>query len=638
MKEPPRGDRKPTGTPELPAGPPLRFPSVLYLALALLLFWVVQRMVLAPVEPEPEPVSYSEFRSDLADGRVREVLLGEERIVYVRTERDESGAEVERSRSTIPVPDPDLVGALMDAGITLRGEPASRESPYGVLWWLILFVPLMLFWLYVMRRMATQGPGGSSAMSFGKSPARQLSGELTGVTFHEVGGIDEVETELKEIIEFLKTPERFTIMGARLPKGVLLVGPPGTGKTLVARATAGEAGVPFFSLSGSDFVEMFVGVGAARVRDLFEQAKKQAPCIVFIDEIDAIGRSRSGVATLQSNDEREQTLNQLLNEMDGFDPSQGVVIMAATNRPEVLDRALLRAGRFDRQVEVPLPTEGGRRQILAIHTRRVPLAPEMDMDRLARITAGFSGADLANIVNEAALMAVRGGHERVGPADFDLALERVVAGLQRTEPLSAEVRRRVAYHEGGHALMASLLLHTDPVHRVSIIPTARGALGYTLQMPDEDRYITSRSELEDQLAVMMGGRAAELLVYGETSSGSANDLERVSDLARRMVTELGMSEPLGPVRWAPAAGSGYLGELGGVRPDVSPATSALIDGQVRALLQSAERRSLDLLTLHRAALDAIAEALQEREVVTGEEITQIAEAAGAGKEAPARAP
>ena len=507
-----------------------------------------------------------------------------------------------------------------------------------MLWWLIPFVPLIFFWLYVMRRMATQGPGGASAMSFGKSRARQLSGELTGVTFQEVGGIDEVETELKEIIEFLKAPERFTAMGARLPKGVLLVGPPGTGKTLVARATAGEAGGPFFSLSGSDFVEMFVGVGAARVRDLFVQAKQQAPSIVFIDEIDAIGRSRSGVATLHSNDEREQTLNQLLNEMDGFDPSQGVVIMAATNRPEVLDRALLRAGRFDRQVEVPLPTEGGRRQILAIHTRRVPLAPEMDMGRLARITAGFSGADLANIVNEAALMAVRGGHDRVGPADFDLALERVVAGLQRTEPLSAEVRRRVAYHEGGHALVASLLLHTDPVHRVSIIPTARGALGYTLQMPGEDRYITSRSELEDQLAVMMGGRAAELLVYGETSSGAANDLERVSDLARRMVTELGMSEPLGPVRWAPAAGSGYLGEVSGVRPDVSPTTSALIDDQIRVLLQSAERRSLDLVTLHRAALDAIAEALQAREVVTGEEITQIAEAAGAKREVPVREP
>jgi len=461
-------------------------------------------------------------------------------------------------------------------------------------------------------------------MSIGKSKAREIAGEMTGVGFKDVGGADEVEMELKEIIEFLKDPARFTRLGARLPKGVLLVGPPGTGKTLLARATAGEAGVPFFSISGSDFVEMFVGVGAARVRDLFEQAKAKAPCIVFIDEMDAIGQARSSIATLGRNDEREQTLNQLLAEMDGFEANTGVVIMAATNRPEILDPALLRPGRFDRQVQVTLPTEEGRRQILAIHTRKVQLDKDIDLDRLAQVTAGFSGADLANIVNEAALLAVRRDRDDVTMAEFDLAIERVVAGLQRRMALKPEVKAKVAYHEGGHALVAQLLPHTDPVHKVSIIPTAKGALGYTMQMPEEDQYLLGQSELMEKMAVMLGGRAAELLVYSETSTGAANDLERATNLARRMVTEFGMTESLGPVRYLAEPAMSFLGGQSTVRQDVSPETARMIDEEIRNLVERAQRQATEILQENRSALDEIARVLQAREVISGDDICDIA--------------
>jgi len=464
-----------------------------------------------------------------------------------------------------------------------------------------------------------------NVMSIGKSKAREIAGEMTGVKFKDVGGLEEVEVELREIIEFLKDPERFTRIGAKLPKGVLLVGPPGTGKTLLARATAGEAGVPFFSISGSDFVEMFVGVGAARVRDLFEQAKAKAPCIVFIDEIDAIGQSRASAISVGTNDEREQTLNQLLAEMDGFEANNGVVIMAATNRPEVLDKALLRPGRFDRQIQVVLPTEAGRLQILKIHTAKVPLAPDVSLDRLAQVTAGFSGADLANIVNEAALLAVRQGREQVTMEDFDLAIERVVAGLQRRMALKPELKRRVAYHEGGHALVAQLLPSTDPVHKVSIIPTAKGALGYTMQMPEEDTYLLSKRELQEQLAVMLGGRAAEWLVFGERSTGAANDLERASDIARRMVTEFGMSETLGPVRYTTDAGMGYLGYAATMRQDVSPETARLIDTETRRIVEEAEALAEQTLREREEVLHRIAEVLITKESITGDQIRQIVE-------------
>jgi cell division protease FtsH len=369
---------------------------------------------------------------------------------------------------------------------------------------------------------------------------------------------------------------------------------------------------------------MFVGVGASRVRDLFEQAKAKAPVIVFIDEIDAIGQSRSTVGSIGTNDEREQTLNALLAEMDGFQPNQGVVIMAATNRPEILDKALLRPGRFDRQIEVTLPTERGRRQILEIHTKGVSLGPDVRLDRLSQITPGFSGADLANIVNEAALLAVRREGTAVSMADLDLAIERVVAGLQKAMPMRDEVKRKVAYHEGGHALTAALLPSTDPVHKVSIIPTSKGALGYTMQMPEEDQYLLGQSQLEERMAVMLGGRSAEMLLFGEPSTGAANDLERATELARRMVTEFGMTEALGPVRYAPNAGSGYLGFQVGNRQDIGPETAVAVDREIRRLVEEAESRSVAILTEHRAALDEIARVLQEKEVIGGDEIRRIA--------------
>ncbi len=587
--------------------------SFVYVLVAIALMWLFNEFIFRPFIIQRTQVSYDQFREDLEQGRIDEVVLGEDLIIYVMGAEEGESLEV---RNTVPVGDRELISDLLAQGVTFRARAPSSGLLTTLLGWLIPFIPLLIIWYLIFQRMG----GGGNLLSFGKSRAQEISGEMTGVTFENVGGINEVEVELKEIIDFLKHPERFTKMGAKLPKGVLLVGPPGTGKTLVAKATAGEAGVPFFSLSGSDFVEMFVGVGAARVRDLFEQAKEKAPCIVFIDEIDAIGQARAQAGVVQMHDEREQTLNQLLTEMDGFDPNTGVIIMAATNRPEVLDKALLRPGRFDRQIQVTPPSEGGRLQILKIHIRDVPLADGVDLERLAQITAGFSGADLANIVNEAALMAVRHGHDKVTSADFDLAIERVVAGLQRKEPLGEELRRKVAYHEGGHALVAALLPHTEPVHKVSIIPTTKGALGYTLQMPDEDRYLMGEATLKERLVVLLGGRAAEMLVFDEVSTGAANDLERATDIARRMITEFGMSEVLGPVRYTPPAGFGYLGTQTGLRQDLSPETTAKVDSEVRKIVSEAQGRALELLKTHREGLEHLAQLLQANEVVTGEEV------------------
>ncbi len=591
-----------------------------WVLIALLGFWLVQTFVLGPAATRRERVSYDEFRRDVASGRVSEVTLGD-RLIEYQLKPDSAGAQPV-TRNTVPVEDPALVDTLLADSVKVSREPSGGIG--STLGFLLLMLLPMLFIGFLWMRMLGQRGGGRSMLSFGKSKAREISGTLTGITFENVGGIDEVETELIEIIDFLKNPERFTRIGAKLPKGVLLVGPPGTGKTLVAKAVAGEAGVPFFSISGSDFVEMFVGVGAARVRDLFEQAKTRAPCIIFIDEIDAIGRARTGINNIQTNDEREQTLNQLLAEMDGFDTEQGVVMIAATNRPEVLDRALLRAGRFDRQIQIPLPSERGRLEILRIHTKGVPLANDDDLKKVAQMTPGFSGADLANIVNEAALMAVRSERQALTLADFDLALERVIAGLQRKEPLAGEVRRKVAFHEGGHALVASLLPHTEPVHKVSIIPTGRGALGYTMQMPEEDQYLTSEAELHDRLTVMLGGRAAELVVFGEPSTGAANDLERATELARRMVAEFGMSPRLGPVRYTASSGYGFLGIETGLRQDLGPDTAARIDEEVRRIVDAAQNKAIALLRENEAALREVARTLQEHEVVSGAEIKRIA--------------
>ncbi|HOU12197.1 MAG TPA: ATP-dependent zinc metalloprotease FtsH [Anaerolineae bacterium] len=595
--------------------------SAIYLIVALLLAGLFQQLIFQPMVIRWTEVPYSRFLEQLAAGEIAEVTLTADRIMYTCC-GDAAAAAQGRVHNVVRVDDPDLIQRLVDAGVTFSGEAPTNALLPALLGWIIPMLPLGLIWYFGLRRM---GQAGADVMSIGKSKAQEITGEKTGIKFENVGGVDEVEVELKEIIDFLKDPQRFTRLGAKLPKGVLLVGPPGTGKTLLAKATAGEAGVPFFSISGSDFVEMFVGVGAARVRDLFEQAKHRAPCIVFIDEIDAIGQSRSTVGALGSNDEREQTLNQLLAEMDGFQPNLGVIIMAATNRPEILDRALLRPGRFDRQIQVGLPTEVGRRQILDIHTKGVQLGPDVDLGRIAQITAGFSGADLANIVNEAALLAVRSEREAVTMGDFDLAIERVVAGLQRKITLKPELKRRVAYHEGGHALVAQLQPDTDPVHKVSIIPTAKGALGYTMQMPEEDTYLMSRRELEERLAVILGGRAAELLIFNDTSTGAANDLEVVTALARRMVTEFGMTEALGPVRYAMDAGTSYLGRFDGLRQDISPETATLIDKETRRIIEDAERRAVELLQQHSDALHEIARILQEKEVISGDEIKRLAQ-------------
>jgi cell division protease FtsH len=573
--------------------------SAIYLLVAILLAALFQQLVFRPLVIRWTEVPYSVFIKQLEDGEITEVQLGQDRILYTCCADAQSGTQG-KANNVVRVDDPDLIQRLIDAGVTFSSEEPTNTLLSSLLGWFIPLIPLGLIWYFGLRRM---GQAGAGVMSIGKSKAKEITGEKTGVKFKDVGGVDEVEVELKEIIEFLKDPQRFTRLGAKLPKGVLLVGPPGTGKTLLAKATAGEAGVPFFSISGSDFVEMFVGVGAARVRDLFEQAKQRSPCIVFIDEIDAIGQSRSTVGALGTNDEREQTLNQLLSEMDGFEPNQGVIIMAATNRPEILDRALLRPGRFDRQVQVSMPTEEGRRQI----------------------TAGFSGADLANIVNEAALLAVRSERDAVTMGDFDLAIERVVAGLQRKITLKPELKRRVAYHEGGHALVAQLQPDTDPVHKVSIIPTAKGALGYTLQMPEEDTYLMSRRELEERLAVILGGRAAEQLVFNDTSTGAANDLQVATSLARRMVTEFGMTEALGPVRYAPEESTGYLTRLEGMRGDVSPETATLIDKETRRIIEDAERRAVRLLQQHSETLHEIARILQEKEAISGDEIKRLAQ-------------
>ena len=592
--------------------------SVGYFLMAFLIVWLFGDLVYKPYIVSQTEVQYSVFLKDLSARRINDVNLTVDRIVYtLKSEGGEGKSAPSNLRSVVRIPDNDLIERLVEAGVVFGGV-AQTKSAFDTLFSIMLpFLPLLLIWYFIFKKM--QG-GGGNVMSLGRSKAQEIQGEMTGVRFKDVGGVGEAEVELREIIEFLKEPERFKQLGAKLPKGVLLVGPPGTGKTILAKATAGEAGVPFFFMTGSSFVEMFVGVGAARVRDLFEQAKKKAPCIIFIDEIDAIGQSRARVGVMGStNSEQENTLNQLLSEMDGFSPNTGVVIMAATNRPEILDQALLRPGRFDRQVQVVLPTEEGREEILKIHTLDMPLDADVILKSVARITPGFSGADLANIVNEASLLAVRRKSTKVAMRDFDLAIERVVAGLQRKTPLTAAVRRKVAYHEMGHALVACFMPCSDPVHKVSIIPTAKGALGYTMQMPTEDQYLIGETELKSRMAVMLGGRAAELFVFNEASTGASNDLERVTDLARRMVTEFGMSVALGPVRYANPSAL-YLQNASTSRSDLSPDTAAAVDSEIRAFVNEAQERAMAVLEEHSKVLHELAQLLQDKEVITGDEI------------------
>ncbi|MGZ6729566.1 MAG: ATP-dependent zinc metalloprotease FtsH [Gaiellaceae bacterium] len=580
--------------------------------------------ILAALGPPRQVIPYSQFLSLVDHGRVQSVAISSTDVTGVY--RSAAGPQLFATTRPPQAEDTSLVPLLEQKGVQFAG---SQPSPIGsfftnfVLSWLLPFFLIAGLWALAFRRF---GPG-AGAMNFGRSRHKIYDRKDLRTTFADVAGVDEAVEELREVVDFLRRPERYARLGARIPKGVLLAGPPGTGKTLLARAVAGEAGVPFFYLSGSDFVELFVGLGAARVRELFDEAKSKAPCLVFIDELDTIGKARGGVgpAALGGHDEREQTLTQLLSEMDGFDSSGGVIIMAATNRPEVLDPALLRPGRFDRQIVVDRPDRRGREAILRVHARRVKLAPDVDLEVIAARTPGFAGAELANVINEAALLAARRGKATVGMAELDEAIDRVSMGLERrSRVISPEERRRVAYHELGHALVATACPRADPVHRVSIVPRGVAALGVTQQLPADDRYLISQPELEDRLAVMMGGRAAERVVFDELSSGAANDLQQATALARRMVEQFGMSAKVGPV--AISTPSNFL-EQDGQLEARSPHLISEAEEEMKALLQRADERAVYLLSERREALDRLADVLLEREVLEGAELRQLLEEA-----------
>jgi cell division protease FtsH len=566
-----------------------------------------------------EQVPYSEFELALAEGRVSEVLVSEQKITGKLKSPDIKGKTVIVATRV----EPDLAERLSGYQV-----PYSRviESTFlrDVLSWLLPAVLFFAVWLFLFRRLAErQGMGGF--MTIGKSRAKVYVQTDTGVTFDDVAGVDESKEELHEVVDFLKNPQDYGRLGAHIPKGVLLVGPPGTGKTLLAKAVAGEAGVPFFSISGSEFVEMFVGVGAARVRDLFEQAREKAPAIIFIDELDALGRARGAFAPMGGHDEREQTLNQLLAEMDGFDTSVGLIILAATNRPEILDPALLRAGRFDRQVLVDRPDKKGRVDILKVHVKKIKLAAEVDLEQVAALTTGFSGADIANLVNEAALLATRRRADAVTLDDFSRAVERIVAGLEKkNRVLNEHERETVAYHEMGHALVALALPGSDPVHKVSIIPRGIGALGYTIQRPTEDRYLMTRDELENKIAVLLGGRAAEKLVFGKLSTGAADDLAKATDIARDMVTRYGMDEDLGYVAYeAPRPRFLDVPEMFGGGNRVSESTQTRIDETIRSLVMGVFERATAILEQNRPVLERCAQELLKKETLDEQAIREL---------------
>jgi len=571
-------------------------------------------------EQRVEAVPYSQFEQALADGRVSEVVISDTEVTGRLKQPDEKG----RTEIVATLVEPALAERLSHYKVPYR-RAAGRPWLRDILSWVLPTLLVVGVWLFVFRR-AMSRQDMSGFLTVGKSRAKVYVEQDTGVTFDDVAGVDEAKEELQEVVRFLKDPKAHGRLGARVPKGVLLVGPPGTGKTLLARAVAGQAGVPFFSISGSEFVEMFVGVGAARVRDLFEQARARAPAIIFIDELDALGRARGAFPGLGGHDEREQTLNQLLAELDGFDPSSGVVLLAATNRPEVLDPALLRAGRFDRQVLVDRPDRKGRVQILGVHLKKVRLAADLDPDKIAALTTGFSGADLAMLVNEAALVATRRDAAAVTLEDFTQAIERIVAGLEKkNRVLSAREREIVAYHEMGHALVALALPGTDTVHKVSVIPRGIGALGYTIQRPTEDRYLMQREELEDKIAVLLGGRAAERLVMGRLSTGAADDLVKATDIARDMVTRYGMDETVGHVVYEerrPLFLETAETPLRGGAP-MSERTAEAIDSAVRSLVASGFDRATALLTSNRAVLERCAGELLIHETLQEDRLREL---------------
>ncbi len=569
--------------------------------------------------------TYSEVWQAIGEGRVREVTLTDQEIVAQLTDGSKW--------VTSYIFDRDLLPYLRDKNVAIKVAPQTSSFWLSIGGALIQMVFLVAIWMFFIRQMQ----GGGKAMSFAKSRARLLNEEQKKVTFADVAGIDEAKMELSEIVDFLREPKKFVRLGGRIPKGVLLVGSPGTGKTLLARAIAGEAGVPFFSISGSDFVEMFVGVGASRVRDMFLQGKKSAPCIIFVDEIDAVGRHR-GAGLGGGHDEREQTLNQLLVEMDGFEPNDGLILIAATNRPDVLDPALLRPGRFDRQVVVPVPDIKGREQILVVHSRKVPLAADVDLSVVARGTPGFSGADLENLINEAALLAARADKEKVEAADLDAARDKIMMGAERKSMImSEEEKRNTAWHEAGHTLVSVLLPLLDPLHKVSIIPRGR-ALGVTVSLPSEDRYTYSREYFKSRLVMMLGGRVAEEVALKDMTTGAGNDIERASKIARNMVCKWGMSDVLGPQAFGHEEEQVFLGRDFNQHKDFSEATAQIIDKEVSELMRTAHRRATELITKHLETLRVLTERLLEKETIDADEVLDIcAEAMKAeGIERPAR--
>jgi cell division protease FtsH len=582
------------------------------LALSLLHDYFMARQV--------NTIPYSQFKRYVAEGKVQKLSLKPQQIAGTLTEDDKG--QKDQAFVTVRVDDPELVKFLDSQKIDYTGHYESKWLA-NILSWILPLVFFIVVWRFLIGRMAG---GPQSVLSVGKARAKIYAEREVGITFNDVAGIDEAKQELMEIVEFLKTPEKFTRLGGKIPKGVLLVGAPGTGKTLLAKAVAGESGVPFFSISGSDFVEMFVGVGAARVRDLFAQAKEHAPCIIFVDELDALGKAR-GIGPMGGHDEREQTLNQLLVEMDGFDDTAGVIIMAATNRPEILDPALLRAGRFDRNVAIDRPDVRGREAILKVHVKGVKLGPDVDLAKVAALTPGFVGADLANLINEAALLSARRNNENVGMTEFQDAIDRIIGGLEKKNRMMNEKEKRiVAYHESGHALVAMSVPTADPVNKVSIIPRGIAALGYTQQLPTEDRYLMTREELLDRLCVLLGGRVAEEIIFKDISTGAQNDLQKATDIARSMVTEYGMSEKLGLVTYTREKRPLFLNTGMAPSKEYSEETAQEIDAEVSRLMEECHDRVRQVLTEKREQLEVISQTLLVKETILGDELKELLEA------------
>lgn len=594
---------------------PPKFPfNIWYFLVVFLLFSFLQQYFLLETV---ETIPYSQFKQYIAEGTLSKLIISPENIRGTLKGKGKKPGQNQKF-ITVRVNDPDLAKDLDDHKVSYSGYYENKFLS-SILSWIIYIGIFFLIWRYAMKKMGS----GMGVMSFGKSKAKIFAESETKVTFADVAGIDEAKEELQEIVEFLSNPGKFQKLGGRIPKGVLLVGPPGTGKTLLAKAVAGEAKVPFFSISGSEFVEMFVGVGAARVRDLFAQATIQAPCIIFIDELDALGKAR-GMNVIGGHDEREQTLNQLLVEMDGFETNKGVIIMAATNRPEILDPALLRPGRFDRQVLVDRPDINGREAILKIHSKNVLLAPEVDLRKIAGRTPGFAGADLANLINEAALLAARKDKEKVESAEFDEAIDRVIGGLQKkNRVINSKEKEIVAFHESGHAIVAESVKYADPVHKISIIPRGIAALGYTQQQPTEDRYLMTRSELLDRIAVLLGGRVAEELVFEEISTGAKSDLQQATDIARSMVTEYGMSDRLGLVTYERVHQPMFIPENYAPAKTCSEEKAAQIDEEVARFVEEAHKRVQKILSEQRKVLDDLAHLLSQKEVVQGNELRKM---------------